>query len=584
MRTSRVMLRAAAWGAVVLLAACGKTPPATAPTAPQTPPASVVQVYSGGDILTMAGTEPAYAEALAVREGHIISVGSKDEVLKAAGPGALQVDLKGGTLLPGFIDGHSHLLNYADSLVQANLNPPPIGPVQSIADLIAQIRTLKTTLKGDDSTLLIGQGYDQEFLAEKRHPTAADLDAAFPTNPVVLVHTSGHMLVANTAALRAAQVTAETPDPAGGTILRKKGSREPEGLVQETGMMPFVAMLKGPRPPEESSRLIHRAVEHYASYGVTTAAEHLVMPSQIPALEAAADQGALSIDLVAAPYYAMADALIGTGKIHWGEYRKGLKYAGLKLALDGSPQGKTAFLSKPYLTKVPGCQKNCRGFANMTQDDVNRLMLLAYRNKVPVFAHCNGDAAIDMMIAGHKFAEHELGETSTDRRTVVIHSQIMRPDQLAAYKQYGLIPSFFTNHVYYWGDTHLANLGPERAAYLSPLNSALKLGIPATNHTDNIVTPLDPMFLLWSSVNRQTRSGVVLGEAERVTPYDGLRALTVNGAHQYFEEATKGTLEAGKLADLVLLDRNPLKVEPAAIKDIKVLKTVKAGTVVYTAP
>ncbi len=582
MKTHRLPLFLVVLCATLLSSSCAKTGGAAkAPAAAGQPPA---QVYVGGDILTMAGAEPAYAEALVVRDGHIAFVGSKADAQRAAGAGAETIDLHGHTLLPGFVDGHSHLLNYVDSLVQANLNPPPIGGVQSVADIIVQLRALKERLKADDSTLLVGQGYDQDFLAEKRHPTAADLDAAFPTNPVILVHTSGHMLVANSAALRLAGVTAKTPDPEGGTILRKSGSREPEGLVQETGMMAFAALLKTPREPAVTLDLMRRAVEHYASFGVTTAAEHLVTPQQVPVLEAAADQGVLKVDVVAAPIYLMADAVIGTGKIHWGEYRRGLKYAGIKLALDGSPQGKTAYLTHPYLTKVPGCKKDCRGFANIPQDEVNRLVLLAYRNHVPVFAHCNGDASIDMLLEGHRHAEHELGETSTDRRTVVIHSQIVRPDQLAAYRQYGLIPSFFTNHVYYWGDTHLANLGPERAAFLSPLNSALKLGIAATNHTDNIVTPIDPLFLLWTSVSRTTRSGKVLGAEEAVSPYDGLRALTVNGAHQYFEEASKGSLEAGKLADLVVLDQNPLKVATDAIAHVRVLETIKAGTVVYRAP
>ncbi|MFZ4748524.1 MAG: amidohydrolase family protein, partial [Sphingomonas sp.] len=182
---------------------------------------------------------------------------------------------------------------------------------------------------------------------------------------------------------------------------------------------------------------------------------------------------------------------------------------------------------------------------------------------------------------GHENAEKVLATPGKDRRTIIIHSQIMRPDQLDAYAKLGLLPTFFTNHVYYWGDVHYANLGPERAAFISPLASAFKRGIRATNHTDAIVTPVDPMFLLWTSVNRVTREGRLLGEAERVTPYRGLQALTVNAAYEYFEEASKGTLEAGKRADFVVLDKNPLKVEPMAIKDIRVVETLKDGKRVY---
>ena len=574
---SKKIQRGAAWLAIattaLVLGACSK--PGTAPAT------NGVTVYSGGDILTMAGREPAYAEALAVRDGKILAVGTRAEVAKAAGAGATQVDLAGKTLLPGFIDGHSHLLNYADSLVQANLNPPPIGGVTKIADIIEALRKLKSDMKAGPGDPLIGQGYDQDMLAERRHPTAADLDAAFPDNPVILVHASGHMLVANSLAFKAVKIDASTPDPEGGTILRKPGGREPLGLVQEMGMYPFQPILKGARKPEVDLDLVKRAVAHYAANGYTTASEALVLGEKMPVIEAAADAGAFSIDVIALPAFTMAAELVGTGKIKWGEYRKGLKYAGLKIAVDGSPQGKTAYLTRPFLTPVPGCKTDCRGFPNLTQDQVNQLVLLTYKNGVQMFSHCNGDAAIDMMIAGHENAEKVLATPGKDRRTVIIHSQIMRPDQLDAYAKHGLLPSFFSNHVYYWGDVHYANLGPERAEFISPLASAFKRGIRATNHTDATVTPTDPMFLLWTSVNRVTREGRVLGEAERVTPYQGLQALTVNGAYEYFEEASKGTLEVGKRADFVVLDKNPIKVAPMTLKDIRVLETIKDGKRVY---
>jgi len=577
MMTSTLLRRSMAGlvAAAVLLVAAGCSKPAAEDAL------SGTVVYSGGDILTMAGAEPAYAEALAVRDGKILAVGTRDEVVKAAGAEATQVDLAGKTLLPGFIDGHSHLLNYADSLVQANLNPPPIGGVTSVADIVASLQKLKGELGAGDGDWLIGQGYDQDMLAERRHPSAADLDAAFPKNPVVIVHASGHMLVANSLAFKAVGIDARTPDPEGGTILRKPGGTEPQGLVQEMGMIAFQPVLKGARKPEVDLDLIKRAVAHYAANGYTTASEALVMGEKMPVIEAAAKAGAFSIDVIALPAFTMAADVVGTGKIAWGEYRDGLKYAGLKMAVDGSPQGKTAYLTRPFLTPVPGCKTDCRGFPNLTQDQVNQLVLLTYKHGVQMFSHCNGDAAVDMMIAGHENAERLLATPGKDRRTIIIHSQIMRPDQLDAYAKHGLLPSFFTNHVYYWGEVHYANLGPERAAFISPMASAFKRGIRATNHTDATVTPTDPMFGLWTAVNRVTREGRVLGEAERITPYQGLQAITVNGAYEYFEESSKGTLEAGKRADLVILDRNPVKVAPMTIKDIRVVETIKDGKRVY---
>jgi len=565
--------------AVILAAGCGadKPPPSTAKLEP------VDTIYSGGSILTMAGETPFYVEALAVRNGLIVMTGTRAEAAKLAGPTTRQVDLGGKALLPGFIDAHSHLLNYADSLVQANLNAPPLGPVKGIGDILAELRRLKGETRSDDATWLIGQGYDQDQLAERRHPAAADLDKAFPGNPVVLLHASGHMLVANSAALKAVNITADTADPPGGTILRRKGSKQPAGLIQETAMMPFMAVLKGSRPQDSSLELVRRAVAHYASRGYTTAAEHLVMPPQMPLLEAAADQGLFTIDLVAAPAFVMATEIIGTGKLRWGEYRKGLKYAGIKLALDGSPQGKTAFLTEPYRTPVPGCRQECRGLPSLSPEELRALLTLAYRNGVQVFAHANGDAAIDMLIAGHREVEKTLAEVRSDRRTVVIHSQIVRPDQLKSFQTLGLVPSFFSNHVFYWGDVHVANLGAQRGNFISPLRAAFAEGLRATNHTDATVTPVDPLFLLWTSVNRVSRSGRIIGEDQRISPYEGLRALTIHGAHEYFEEETKGTLEPGKLADLVVLDQDPLKVDPTALRDIRVLETVKRGRTVYRA-
>jgi predicted amidohydrolase YtcJ len=277
----------------------------------------------------------------------------------------------------------------------------------------------------------------------------------------------------------------------------------------------------------------------------------------------------------------MAKELLGTGKIKWGVYNNHLKYCGLKIATDGSPQGKTAFLTKSYLTPVPGCSHDCKGFPNLTQEQINELMLGCYSNKVQLYSHCNGDASIDMMIKGHEYAMRKLNDSTADQRTVIIHSQIMRPDQLDSYKKYKMLPSFFTNHTFYWGDVHIANLGMERASFLSPMKSAMDMDIIATNHTDASVTPMDQLFLLWTSVNRISRNGVVVGGAQRIDAYRGLKALTINGAYQYFEENTKGSLKVGKLADIVILDKNPLKVAPIEIKDVKVVETIKEGKSIY---
>jgi predicted amidohydrolase YtcJ len=307
------------------------------------------------------------------------------------------------------------------------------------------------------------------------------------------------------------------------------------------------------------------------------------MEDRLPLMEQAARDGQFMIDVVALPAFLYADKVVGTGRIRWGEYQQHLKWGGLKIAVDGSPQGKTAFMSQAYLTPVPGCLQDCKGFSNLNQKQVDGLAQLTYKHGVQLFSHCNGDACIDMMIQGHRTAVAALGDAKKDRRTVIIHSQVMRPDQLEAYRRDRLLPTFFTNHTYYWGDAHIANLGMARAGFISPMASAAKKGVIHGNHTDTIVTPIDQMFLLWTAVNRLSRDGKVVGPNERISPYLGLKAQTANGAYLYFEEKSKGTLSPGKLADLVILDRNPLKVPSASIRDIKVQETIKEGRTVYKA-
>lgn len=538
-------------------------------------------LYYNGDILTMDGEAPQYAEAVLVNEGKIVFAGSRSEAEKLAGKDVNNIDLNGKTMIPGFVDGHSHITNYADGLLQADLNPPPIGKVNSIADIIAALQDLKKRMNYSDTDWLVGSGYDADMLAEKRHPNAADLDEAFSVNPVVLKHASGHMMVANSAAFKAAGLSSATPDPAGGTFIRKAGTKELDGLVQETAMAYLYPFFMKELPMEKEIEKLTKAQDYYASCGVTTADEHLALAAKMKIFEYAAKNNKLFLDINCTPAYIMAKEIVGTGKIKWGEYNNHLRYAGLKMALDGSPQGKTAFLSSPYLTPVPGCTHDCKGFPNMSQKEVNELFVLCYKNGVQIYSHCNGDASVDMMIEGHQNAIRTVGDSAKDRRTVIIHSQIMRADQLNMYKIYGLVPSFFTNHTYYWGDVHLANLGQERGGFISPMKSAMDMGIPCSNHTDCTVTPMDQLFLLWTSVNRISRNGQVVGEAQRIDPYRGLKALTINGAYEAFEENSKGSIRAGKLADLVILDKNPLKVNPAEIKDIKVLETIKEGRTIF---
>lgn len=538
------------------------------------------KILTNGKVITVDDRNT-IAQAIAIKEGKILAVGTIDEINKFKGVSTEVVDLNGKTITPGFIDGHSHFMSLERSK-SVNISAPPVGNVTNIAGMVQEILKFKKEKNIADSEWISAYGYDQDQLAEKRHPTRKDLDAAFPNNPVTLTHVSGHMTVANSLALKISGIDASTPDPAGGLIVRQPNSNEPTGLLQE-GAARLLKRKPQPKPTlDEQLKLLQVQENFYASNGITTAQDGYSSFESVELLHQAATKGALFIDIEALPGYQTLDKVIGNPSYKFGVLKNHLKLAGTKLVADGSPQGKTAFFTKAYLTEVPGCnQQECLGFSNITQEQFNEAVIKAFKNNIRPFVHCNGDATIDMYIKALENANGQLQTTSNNRRPVTIHSQFVRPDQLDAYKKLGVVPAMFTNHAFFWGDVHVQNLGTERANFLSPLKTALKKGIIATNHTDYGVTPLNQLFLLWTSVVRESRSGKIIGPDERLTPLEGLRAITINGAYQYFEEGTKGSIEKGKLADFVILSDDITTIKPGKIKDVTVLETIKEGKTIY---
>lgn len=538
------------------------------------------QIFFNGDIITMEAEIPEYVEAIVTLNGKIAFVGSKTEAEEKFGDAEF-IDLKGKTLLPGFIDPHSHFGMVSNTMGQVDLNPEPVGTVKNIPDISIRMKAYKEKNDIPDGEWIFGWGYDDGQLEEHRHPTKAEIDAVLPNNPVYLQHTSGHMGVANSMALKEMNVSASTPDPDGGIIERMPNSKEPNGLVQETAMYPFVGnmlqILAKDQPKHFDS-----TQEYYASNGITTAQDGMTDRNTIRFFQSQADSGKFKIDLIALAGYAELQSNLNDTTLQFKTYKNGFKIQGTKIVADGSPQGKTAFFTKPYLTEVPGCTHDCRGLPSLTQETINELFVLAYGRNNQLFVHCNGDATIDMIIKAHENACNILNQPlNKDRRTIIIHAQFARPDQLETFVKYKIEPSFFTNHAYFWGDDHVKNLGKERADFLSPMVSTQRLGLKPTNHSDATVTPVNPLFTVWTAVNRVSRSGAIIGDNERTTPYQALKAITSNAAYEFFDKNLKGTLTEGKLADFVILDKNPLKVAPMAIKDIQVLETIKEGVCIY---
>jgi predicted amidohydrolase YtcJ len=262
----------------------------------------------------------------------------------------------------------------------------------------------------------------------------------------------------------------------------------------------------------------------------------------------------------------------------FGVYRDRLKLQGIKLLVDVSPQGKTAFWGEPLLTPGPNGEANWRGQPVCAPEQLREAVAQLSSQGIQLFSHCNGDAAIDLMIEACRRAGLK---SEQDHGTVIIHSQFMAPGQLKQYVELGLHPSFFTVHAFFFGDVHLSNLGPERAGRMSPMASAMALGLHCSNHNDFSVRPIEPMRMVQNAMTRRTRSDGVLGPSECVSADAALCALTIEAAWQIREEASKGSLAPGKRADLVILDADPTATAPEQLNDIAVVATLKDGACVY---
>lgn len=548
-------------------------------------------IFHNGTILTMVDAQP-QVEAIAIAGGRILKAGSRAEVLALRSDATKLVDLGGATLMPSFIDAHGHFMGAPQQVKWANVSGVPVGPVRNIPDVLAVLKAYKAKYDPKPGDWIIGFGYDVSSLAENRNITRDDLDPSFPDNPVMLIHSSSHGCVLNSAGFKAVGIDASTKTPSGGVILRKAGSQEPEGLLMETAFLPI--FVKMPQPTEaDMMATLDECQQMYASVGVTTCQDGATNAHDLDFMRKAAEQGRFYLDIVSLPLVIEVPALVkeyfpgfntADGPVPkeaanaFGKYRNRLKLGGIKFVIDGSPQGKTAFWSKPLLTPGPGGEANWRGQPSAPPELVNKWVASCIGEGIQLFAHCNGDAAIDMMIDALRMTGAKAGD---DRRTVIIHSQCMRPDQLDAYVELGLSPSFFTAHTFFWGDLHVENLGQERAFFISPMKSAQAKGIRFSNHNDFPVTPCDPMRMTQTAMNRLSRTGVVIGPAERVDCWTALKALTIDAAWQIREESLKGTIEAGKLADLVILDANPMTTPAGNLTDIKVVQTFKEGTSVY---
>ena len=565
---------------VVMMSGCATSLSSTASNTQQQAQNALL-VY-GGHILTMQGMQPSYVDAMIIQDGKIRYTGPLSEAEKLA-PQAKRLNLNNKTVIPGIIDAHSHLNSVGMQQTVANLYPPPDGKVVSIATLIQEMKAWakqKPTFVQATSGWIIGNGYDDAQLQEKAHPTATDLDQISTTQPVLILHQSGHLASVNHKVLELLGINEKSSNPSGGVIRRVVGTNIPNGVLEESVVIEAMLQAFKTVPPEMMQQMALTAVQTYMKNGYTTVQEGRADRGTSELWRSLANQNKLAIDVVSYPDISSEQAYMlekGVSKNYVNHFRIG----GVKISLDGSPQGKTAWLTEPYVVPPEGKDKNYLGYpAFPEQKTVQHMIDLAFKQHWPILAHANGDAAIDQYL--NVIANAQKKYDASQRRDVIIHAQTMREDQLDRAKQLHLIPSFFSLHTYYWGDWHVAQtLGEKRAEHISPTGSALRKGMIFTEHHDAPVIPPKSMMVLDATVNRTTRTGKVLGEAQKVSPYIALKTMTDWAAYQYFEEDIKGTLSTGKYGDFVILSDNPITIDPSKIKDIKVLATYKQGQLVY---
>nr|WP_206664979.1 amidohydrolase [Gemmobacter aquaticus] len=542
---------------------------------------SADRIFVGGPVLTMNDAQPR-AEAVAVKDGKIIAVGSRDEVMKFKTEGTEVTELDGRALVPGFFDAHGHVFIGGIQAMTANLLAPPDGNVTDIASLQQVLRDWIAENKGtvEKTGIVMGFGYDKSTIAELRDPTRADLDAVSTEYPIYLIHQSGHMGAANSKALEIIGITRDSPNPPGGVIV-KDASGEPTGVLEENAHgAGWIKMMSA--VDRDGMKAIARAgSELWASFGYTTAEEGRSIQPQVEVMEEVAAEGGFKVDVVT-----YADVLVDRDYIKAKaspDYKSRFRLAGAKLTIDGSPQGFTSFRDRPYHNPVGDYPPGYRGYTSATDEQVVDAVDWAFDNDVQIITHANGEGASDILIAAIDAATQKHGDDA-NRRPVLIHGQFLREDQVDAYNRLHVIPSLFPMHTFYWGDWHRDHtVGPDLADNISPTGWLVERGMIFSSHTDAPVAFPDSMRVLDATVTRRSRTGDILGPDQRVDVMTALKAMTIWPAYHHFEDKTKGSVEVGKLADLVILSADPTAVDPETLDQLKVTETVKEGESIYVA-
>ncbi len=520
-------------------------------------------VLTGGRVLTMAASAgpPARAEAVAVRDGRIVAVGTSEDVGAHVGPDTQLVDLDGRCLLPGLIDPHMH---FVFVLFEDWVDVSPMAAPRK-ADVDAALRAAVAT--AGPGEWVRARQYDPSLTIDGPAPSLAELDALAPDTPVFVLESNAHVAYANSEALRRAGITRDTPDPATGRFDRD-GAGDLTGRLEEPpAFMPFMAAMPMADGAEIQART-RRLLDHAASVGATT-----LHDCGIGMLTGPGDLGLLRAVMADDPPVRYRGMLVSTAMDAWEEagVRPGdgddrFRVEGVKAWSDGSNQARTGFQRADYLG-------GGRGALNYSAEALAEAVGRAHRGGWQVGVHANGDAAIDVTLDA--FAAALAADPRADHRHRVEHCSVLHPDQIARMAEMGVSPSFLIGHVRWWGRAFRDRiLGPERTALYDPCASALAGGLRISLHSDWNVTPLEPLRYVADAAARvMDEGGEVLGPDERIPVEAALRAVTADAAWQCRVDHLTGSLEPGKAADLAILEEDPTAVDPARIGDITVSET-----------
>lgn len=526
----------------------------------------------------MTGEESSQNNTVAIDGEYIAKVGSYDDLIKWADKSTELIDLKGQTVLPGFIDAHGHFI--MNALFKRNFidcSCAPIGPVSNMEDLLNTIRKAHENSKS--AKPIICYGFDDTLIPEYKMPTAKELNSVSTDRPIIVLHTSIHMLSANTCAMKKAKVYDNYTAPEGGTVYCDENGH-PNGVFEEAAIRPIMkklfykSMLKG------MMKAIKSGSQEYISQGITTSNEGASFGALNPIYKRAIKKDRLQTRMIVCPAVGSNEQNRLKDKQWKFIDKNGKLWIGpAKIVSDGSIQAHTAYLSEPYHTVHPTRpkSKDYRGFLAIDEDVLERQIQTLHASGRQCAIHCNGDASLDEVLKALQKVERN---SLHDLRHIIIHCQTVRNDQLELMKKLGVYASFFPAHIYVWGDRHSSHfLGPERASRISPSKSSNALEMPFSLHNDAPVTPISPLGLVASAVNRKTYCGKVLGKEQKIDVYDALLGVTRHAAWQYHLDDYLGTIEQGKLADLVILKENPLKVQTEKISSIKVDAVIVGGSV-----